>query len=82
MIFYFAVRAGFLSASAGTESLSHFGVAAIAGIVGMFSKEAIDKLHEVFMTLFRHEDERTDKLKETKEEGAGKESKKSEEGKK
>lgn len=70
LVFYFVIRAGFLSASAGIENLSHFGIAGIAGIVGMFSKEAIDKLHEIFLTLLRHEDKRADKLEEPKEEGA------------
>ena len=73
LIFYFVIRGGLLSVSAGVEAISHFGIAATAGIVGMFSKEAIDKLHELFVTLFRHEDERADKLKESKETGAEKE---------
>lgn len=52
LIFYFVIRGGFLSVSAGAEAISHFGIAATAGIVGMFSRYAIDKLREVFMTLF------------------------------
>jgi hypothetical protein len=73
LIFYFVIRAGFLSVSAGTEAISHFGIAATAGIVGMFSKEAIDKLHELFVTLFRHKDERADKLESESTELSGKE---------
>jgi hypothetical protein len=52
LIFYFVIRGGFLSVSAGAEAISHFGIAAMAGIVGMFSRYAIDKLREVFTTLF------------------------------
>jgi hypothetical protein len=65
LIFYFAIRGGFLSVTAGTEAISHFGIAATAGIVGMFSKEATDKLHEIFVTLFRPKDQRTDKLSDS-----------------
>jgi hypothetical protein len=60
MIFYFSIRGGFLSVNAGAESISHFGMAATAGMVGLFSRYAIDKLREVFRTLFA--------VKETEEE--------------
>jgi len=69
LIFYFAIRGGFLSVTAGVEAISHFGIAATAGIVGMFSKEATDKLHEVFVTLFRPKDQRVDKLAESNSQG-------------
>ena len=52
LIFYFVIRGGLLSVSAGAEAISHFGIAATAGIVGLFSRYAIDKLREVFTTLF------------------------------
>ncbi len=52
LIFYFTIRGGFLSVNAGAEAISHFGMAAAAGLVGLFSRYAIDKLREVFMTLF------------------------------
>lgn len=45
------------------DSLRKPGVAAIAGLAGMFSKQAIDKLREVFDNLFKSEpDARGDKL--------------------
>jgi hypothetical protein len=53
LIFYFAVRGGFFSLSAGADAVSPFGVAALCGIVGMFSKQAMDKLQEVFGNLFK-----------------------------
>jgi hypothetical protein len=53
VLFYFAVRGGFFAADATTEQVNPFGMAALAGLVGLFSKQATDKLREVFDTLFR-----------------------------
>jgi hypothetical protein len=59
LIFYFGFRGGFITGgvNTGTEGAANFinpfGVAAMAGLVGMFSKVAADKLNEVFLTLFR-----------------------------
>jgi hypothetical protein len=52
-IFYLVVRGGFLSAGTQANDINLYGVAALAGLVGLFSKQAIDKLSEVFTTLFR-----------------------------
>lgn len=62
LIFYFVIRAGFLQAGTGTQDLNIFGFAALAGLTGMFSKQAADKLREVFDNLFAVKDERADKL--------------------
>ena len=64
LVVYFAVRGGLIGASTGASGLSPFGVAAIAGLSGMFSKQATDKLREVFENLFKTEKppDRTDKL--------------------
>jgi hypothetical protein len=53
IIFYFAIRGGLFAADTDTEAVNPFGVAAVAGLVGLFSKQATDKLREVFDTLFR-----------------------------
>jgi hypothetical protein len=59
LIFYFGFRGGFITGGVNTGSegaanfINPFGVAAMAGLVGMFSKVAADKLNEVFLTLFR-----------------------------
>ncbi len=53
LLFYFVTRGGLLSAGATGQVLSPFGVAAIAGLAGMFSKQATDKLRELFDNLFR-----------------------------
>lgn len=64
LVFYFVVRGGFISPSAGGSDMNPFGIAAMAGLVGMFSKQAIDKLNEVFTSLFgsKGDDKRGDKL--------------------
>jgi hypothetical protein len=62
LLFYFVIRGGLLSAGAGADAVSVFGIAAVSGLVGLFSKQATDKLGEVFNTLFRTEDQRGDKL--------------------
>jgi magnesium-transporting ATPase (P-type) len=64
LIFYFVVRGGFFAMTAETKALSPFGVAGLSGLVGMFSKQAIDKLREVFETLFKttESDKRKNKL--------------------
>ena len=53
LLFYFAVRGGFFSGSSQTSSVNPYGIAAMAGLAGLFSKQATDKLREVFETLFR-----------------------------
>jgi IPT/TIG domain len=51
LILYFVVRAGFVTA--GADAMSPFGVATLAALAGLFSKQATDKLEEVFTTMFR-----------------------------
>jgi hypothetical protein len=62
-IFYLVIRGGFL---AGTNydaaAVNPFGLAAVAALVGMFSDKALLKLGEVFSTLFKADDTRSDKL--------------------
>lgn len=64
LIFYFVIRGGFLAGGTTSGEINKFGIAAVAGLVGMFSKQATDKLRELFDTLFKTEkpDERADKL--------------------
>jgi hypothetical protein len=58
LIFYFVVRGGFFTMAADTDAISPFGIAGLSGLVGMFSKQAIDKLREVFENLLRTEDDK------------------------
>ena len=50
MLFYFVIRAGL---TAGSTDVNPYGVVAFGGLAGWFSKQATDKLAEVFDTLFR-----------------------------
>jgi hypothetical protein len=52
-VLYVAVRGGLLTAGAGSENVSPYGVVAIASLAGMFSKQATDKLNEMFTTMFK-----------------------------
>jgi hypothetical protein len=69
-VVYFALRGGLLNSAAGdsaTSAISPYGVATTAALTGLFSKQATDKLREVFETLFRTQEkvERKDALPET-----------------
>lgn len=67
VILFFVVRGGLLATGTDAADVSPFGVAAVAGMAGMFSKKTADKLQEVFENLLRTEkgDElRKDKLLE------------------
>jgi hypothetical protein len=56
LITYFLLRAGLLSPGANVDQVSPYGVAAIAGLMGMFIKEATDKLKDVAKALFTSEE--------------------------
>ncbi len=69
LILYFTLRGGFFSPVANGENtasqiVNPFGFAAIAALAGMFSKQATDKLKELFDGLFRTQEDqfRSDKL--------------------
>ena len=53
VLFYFALRGGLFSANTQTNVINPFGIAALAGLVGLFHKQATDKLRELFDTMFR-----------------------------
>jgi hypothetical protein len=59
LVVYFAMRGGLLSmvlsgdTAKNPSNINPFGIAAIAGLTGMFSKQAADKLAEVFTTLLK-----------------------------
>jgi hypothetical protein len=74
LLLYFVVRGGFITGTALSDTSSEaasfinpFGMAALAGLAGLFTKQATDKLNEVFTTLFHPsagegDSKRTDKL--------------------
>ena len=53
LLFYFCMRGGVLNPEADFERINLFGILAIAGLAGLFSKQALDKLEEVFTTMFK-----------------------------
>jgi len=70
-IFYFVIRGGLvvLSAQLDVQSLSPYGIGAFAALSGLFSKQATDKLSDIFDNLFKTQkgkgdEERADKLDE------------------
>ena len=70
LILYFVVRAGLVFLTTEQNiSINPFGAAAIAGLSGMFSKQATDKLRDIFDNLFKTasgkgDEQRADKLLE------------------
>lgn len=67
VIIYFVLRAGFLTMGGEEKNISPYGIVAFAALAGMFSKNATDKLSELFDTLFKMksgegDDKRADKL--------------------
>ena len=74
LIFYLIIRGGLLSTQIEGNDLSHYGVAGMAGLVGLFSRQAIDKLSEMFDLIFmtKKKVERKHPLKGKDSEGAKK----------
>ena len=52
LIFYFSLRAGLFAGASANQTINPFGIAAISGMVGMFSKQATEKLSKIFDTIF------------------------------
>ncbi|WP_347140877.1 hypothetical protein [Paracoccus sp. SSK6] len=51
LLFYMALRAGFYNNANGTAAVNPFGVAVLSALAGLFSREALEKLDELFDTL-------------------------------
>ena len=64
LVFYFLLRAGLVTTES-AAAVNEYGVAAVSALAGMFSKQAADKLEEVFDgVLASHKDStRADKLR-------------------
>ncbi|HID93080.1 MAG TPA: hypothetical protein EYP60_03185 [bacterium (Candidatus Stahlbacteria)] len=52
LLLYLAIRGIMFATSANSDAVNIFGIVALAGLTGMFSKQAIEKLRQVFDTLF------------------------------
>lgn len=53
VVVYFVLRGGLISSTSGADQMSPYGIAAAAGMCGLFSKQASDKLQEIFEDAFR-----------------------------
>lgn len=64
LLFYVAIRGGLFAPGSYSGAVNPFGIAGVSGLVGMFSKQATDKLGEVFGAMFRTaaDAQRNDKL--------------------
>jgi hypothetical protein len=62
LVFYLAVRGGFFMTGTRGTDVNPYGITGVAALVGLFSKQATNKLAEVFDTLFK-----TDKGKDLKD---------------
>jgi hypothetical protein len=65
LTFYMIFRAG-LFAGMQIELLNIYGVLTLAALSGLFTDRATLKLEEIFQSLFKPKDERSDKLKDNK----------------
>ena len=70
LVLYFLLRAGLIPSGASANSFNLYGIAAISGMCGLFSRQATDKLRETFETLFKAQrpPDRGDKLSDKEEE--------------
>jgi len=59
LLFYFVIAGGLVVVlpSAADRALNQYGLVAVGGLVGLFSKNAVEKLREVFAVLFRTGDQ-------------------------
>jgi hypothetical protein len=67
LIFYFTLRGGLLfltinGEQTAIESLNSWSLAAVGSMVGLFSKYALEKLREVFLTLFGNKSGEVEKI--------------------
>jgi hypothetical protein len=58
MVVYLVIRGGLFAAASGTAALNPWGLVAVAALVGLFSKQATNKLDELFSTMFRTDKDR------------------------
>ncbi|MFI5166226.1 MAG: hypothetical protein ACHQQS_06380 [Thermoanaerobaculales bacterium] len=53
LLFYFVLKGGLMATVATARDINDFGLVAAGGLVGLFSKNAVEKLHELFNVLFQ-----------------------------
>ena len=68
LVFYLVLRGGLLSVDAGIQDINQYGILAVSGLAGLFSKQATEKLKEIFVNLFKtkKQDKLGDKIRNSK----------------
>jgi len=61
LLFYFAVRGLSVGMVSRTAELNLFGIVSLAGLAGLFSRQASQKLHEIFETALNTRERRDDR---------------------
>jgi hypothetical protein len=64
LVFYFVMRAGFFTENANARNMNVYGFAGLAGLVGLFSTMAVNKLRRMAIELLGPLEEQADRLKE------------------
>jgi len=67
LVFYFVMRAGFFPANSTTQNMNVYGFAGLAGLVGLFSTMAVNKLKRMAKELLGPLEKGEDRLKEDAE---------------
>jgi hypothetical protein len=64
LLFYVAIRGGLFAPGNTSGAVNPYGIAGVSGLVGMFSRQATDKLGELFGAMFQTatDAQRKDKL--------------------
>jgi hypothetical protein len=68
ILFYYVIRGGFFSPTAGSGEVNSFGFIALGGLIGLFSEQAILKLKAVSETVFVKPEPGKDHFEEETEE--------------
>ena len=64
MVFYFVIRAGFFTANTMTQNMNAYGFAGLAGLVGLFSSMAVNKLRRMAIELLGPLEKEEDPVRE------------------
>jgi len=64
LVFYFVIRAGFFTANTTTQNMNVYGFAGLAGLVGLFSTMAVNKLRRMAFELLGPLEPEQDRLSE------------------
>lgn len=69
LVFYFVIRAGFFTANTMTQNINAYGFAGLAGLVGLFSTMAVNKLRRMAIELLGPLEQEEDPVREESKTG-------------